>query len=657
MSHGKTYQIVDFEKLDAREPAAAVKTFHVTGKPRQTSCDLFIAGGSMGGVAAAITAVRAGLSVCICEETSWLGGQMTSQGVSAFDENYLVETSGASRSYKDLRNRLRAHYKAMGGKEGTARFEAYLDPGNCWVSRLAFEPKVAVKVLSELLAPEIATGRLKIFLRMAVLSLRKANGSLEAAHCVDLDTGKQIEFRFRFCIDATELGALLPLAGLAYASGAESRAQTGEEHAPEHADPENVQDFTYPFIVEFCPGEKHPIEKPPQYEEFFQSGKFSLLGYAMFENRKSIKADGKELEHLPFWEYRRLIYKGNFPDTAFARDISMINWESNDLRGENIIDAPANLTAERLAHGKNLSLGFLYWMQNEMERDEGGKGYPELKLRSDLLGTTDGVSKYPYIREARRIKALRTLVENDISAVANPGARARHFNDSLGIGLYPIDIHGRQDVPGAGQASRPFQIPASALVQNELKNFLPACKNIGCTHITNGAYRLHPIEWAIGEAAAAFAVEVLASKTDIRRFLKSKRNLRKLQERILAYGSPVFWFDDVNPEDKCFQSVQFCAISSLMTVSDTDLHFRPEDPLTKGEFVDAISRLLHKPASEVSRFIPEFEKSAASPLLLAEFKEAGKHLKLECRDIALLRKDFAEWLYSVAKEHRFFGRN
>ena len=634
---GKTYEILDVEKLDAANPQAAVKTVRVSAKPPSIKCDLLIAGGSMGGVAAALVAARAGLSVCITEETSWLGGQMTSQGVSALDENYLVESSGATRIYKELRNRLRAHYLALGGKEGTNRFTPYLDPGNCWVSRLAFEPKVAVKVLSEMLAPEIEAGRLKIFLRTAVLRLRQANGKIESVLCADLDTQKQVEFLCRFCIDATELGDLFPLAGIPYNSGAESRSQTGEEHAPEKADPNNVQDFTYPFVVEFCAGEKHLIPKPAQYDEFQQQGKFSLLGYAMFEERKT-KKDGKDVHYLPFWEYRRLICKDNFSSRIFPNDIAMINWESNDLREENIIDTPAVLRAERLAHGKNLSMGFLYWMQNEMERDDGGKGYPELKLRSDILGTTDGVSKYPYIRESRRIKARRLLTEQDIVAGANPGARARHFADSLGIGLYPVDIHGKQDVPGAAQSTKPFQIPASAFLQKELRNFLPACKNIGTTHVSNGAYRLHPIEWAIGEAAGALAVEVLSSRSDLQRFLRNKRNLRRVQERIIRAGSALVWFEDISPEDECFEAVQFCSICSLLPIDQSSLKFRPDDDISQTEIDAALTKLLRKPeGAEHKQLLDE---------LYSKRNSKGK----------IKRKTFAHWIYQIAQRERFLGR-
>ena len=449
----KTFQVIDVENLDADHPESSILQFEIKGRPTRIKCDLAIVGGGTGGVAAAITACTSGLNVCLIEETSWLGGQMTAQGVSALDENYLVETTGATRTYQQLREDIRNHYRALGGKDGGARFEPFIDPGNCWVSRLAFEPKVAVKIISRMLQPFIDDGRLKIFLRSAAVELKLKDQRIRIVRCVELDTGRFFDLDCRFCIDASELGDLLPLAGMTYRSGAESRDETGEAHAPELANTHNVQDFTYPFVVEFRDGENHKIPKPPHYDDFNKEGKFSFLGYRMFENSSKLSRNGESVELLPFWEYRRLIARSNFDPRVFPFDIAMINWESNDLRLENIIEPDLQLKAKRLALGKHLSLGFLYWLQNEVERDEGDRGYPELKLRPDILGTADGLSKYPYIRESRRIVPLKTIVESDLTCADNPGARARWCSDSLGIGLYPIDIHGHEDVPGAGQAS------------------------------------------------------------------------------------------------------------------------------------------------------------------------------------------------------------
>ncbi|MFX8657081.1 FAD-dependent oxidoreductase, partial [Acinetobacter baumannii] len=84
---------------------------------------------------------------------------------------------------------------------------------------------------------------------------------------------------------------------------------------------------------------------------------------------------------------------------------------------------------------KQLSLSLLYWLQTE-------RGYRGLRLRPDLTGTADGVAKTPYIREARRIAALKTVREQDVATESHPGAdRAPSFDDSVGIGAYRIDLH------------------------------------------------------------------------------------------------------------------------------------------------------------------------------------------------------------------------
>src|SRR3954454_6511852 len=81
------------------------------GVDRTLECDLLVAGGGMGGCAAALAACRAGRTVILTEETDWLGGQMTSQGVSALDEHRSIETFGGTRSYFELRRLIRDEYR------------------------------------------------------------------------------------------------------------------------------------------------------------------------------------------------------------------------------------------------------------------------------------------------------------------------------------------------------------------------------------------------------------------------------------------------------------------------------------------------------------------------------------------------------------------
>jgi hypothetical protein len=647
----RLFEVVDVQQLRSADPESAVKTFLLGKKPKIIYCDVFIAGGGTGGVAAALGAAREGATVCITEETDWLGGQMTSQGVSALDENNMVETTGANLSYQQLRTAIRNHYLQLNGISESAKSNAHLNPGNNWVSWLSFEPKIAVQKLEEILEQRKKT--IHVYLRHKVVDLKLAQGRVSSALAVDLDSGRFVEFRPRYLVDATELGDMLPLADVPYASGAESRRETGEEHAPEQEHPENVQDFVYPFVIEFRPGEKHLIPKPANYERFKQHEKFSFMGYKMFEN------NGK---NLPFWDYRRLVAKDNFPG-AYPFDISMINWESNDLRGENIIDQQPRTMAERLGLAKDLSLGFLYWLQTEAARDDGGVGFPELFLRADILGSDDGLSKYPYIRESRRIKARRTIVEADIASATNSGARAKLFKDSVGIGLYPIDIHGHQDVPGAGQASKPFQIPLAALIQDKVRNLLPACKNIGTTHVTNGAYRLHPVEWAIGEAVGHLAAYCLRNGTTPGRVSSNLLKTRQLQLELLQHGIPLYWFDDVPTDHPQFVAIQFCTLIGVMPAPVDNLHFRPEDLITKREAADTIAGIHSSAAPHIKRLpAPELDHlHADGQLTCAELIDLAGHPALrspveELSDEKLTRARFAEWVYQLMSSARYLGR-
>src|SRR6476620_6683251 len=178
-------------------------------------------------------------------------------------------------------------------------------------------------------------------------------------------------------------------------------------------------------------------------------------------------------------------------------------------------------------------------MQTEAPRPDGKAGWKGLRLRNDLVGTDDGLAKYPYIRESRRIKAEFTVLEKHVGTDARmkaTGAKredvtAERFRDTVGVGSYRIDLH-----PSSGGdnyidiSSLPFQIPLGALLPVRVENLLPACKNLGVTHITNGCYRLHPVEWNSGEAAGALAAFCWKRKEPPRQVRKDARLLAAFQQ-------------------------------------------------------------------------------------------------------------------------------
>ena len=574
------------------DPSIAVVRVGDLKPTRVIECDILIVGGGTGGVAAALAAARRGRTVHMLEETDWIGGQLTAQGVCALDEHEHIEAFGGTASYYELRNALRDHYRTFANDAGNA---PHFNPGNCWVTRVAFEPRVAVDAMMGLLRPHIESGRLTIHLRSKAAAVEVEGDRIASVTAVGLESRRAVQFRASLVLDATELGDLLPLAGVEHRVGAETIAETGEPHAqPDAVKPHCVQSFTYTLGLERRPvGERHVIQQPKRYQHFRASQPYSLtievhggeiygeesgrLAYKVFDAMPGTKGG--------LWTYRRLVDANQFR-SQYPRDLTMINWPGNDYREARITEGDAWANAAALQDAKRASLGFLYWLQTEAPATGDRKGAPELRLEPAIMGTSDGLCKYPYIRECRRIRALETIVEQDVSADFQQGPRAAHFEDSVGLGWYPIDIHraGPDDV-GTSCRTKPFQIPLGALIPIRVQNLIAANKNIGTTHITNGCYRLHPIEWNIGEAAGALAAFSLDHAT-LPAAIASHAQLRsRFQASLLGEGVPLAWTIDVGPDHPAFTAAQQLHMSQV-SARTGDLEFKPDAPVSAREWRD-----------------------------------------------------------------------
>ncbi|WP_159470518.1 FAD-dependent oxidoreductase [Dyadobacter sp. 3J3] len=532
----------------------------VSGKTK-LNADVVIAGGGLGGCAAALAALRNGLSVILTEETDWVGGQLSQQGVPP-DEHIWIETHGATQLYRDFRTAIRQYYIRNYPLTESAKNRKNLNPGDGSVSKLCHEPRVAVAVLNELFAPYISTGKLTLLLEHKVISASTDQNQVKALEAINLKSNAKFILSAPYFVDATEMGDLLPLTGTEFVTGTEAKSETNELHAPEKADPENNQAFTVCFAIDYVPGENHLIEKPKQYEFWKNfvpkmtkpwSGKLLDLSYS---NPKTLepKALGFHPEGLMMgdmlnlWNYRRIINKENFNKGTYAGDITIVNWPQNDYFLGNLIGASEKDSKKYFEGGKQLSLSLLYWLQTEAPRPDGGKGWPGIRLRKDIMGTEDGLAKYPYIRESRRIRAVFTIKEEHVGAdnrVLITGKKdntAAEFYDSVGVGYYHIDLH--PSTSGNNYidfGSLPFQIPLGALLPKRMENLLPANKNIGTTHITNGCYRLHPVEWSIGESVGLLITYALDRKVIPKAVREKEELLKEFQEFIKKQGVETHW--------------------------------------------------------------------------------------------------------------------
>lgn len=493
---------------------------------REMYAPLVIIGGGLGGVAAAIAAARLGTPVLLTEEAEWLGGQVSSQAVPP-DEHEWIEELRISPSYSEFRKRIRDHYRVHYPLSARARADEFLNPGAGFVSRLCHEPRVAALVIQEMLSPLVAGGLVTVLAGHRPIAVTRVGALIRSVAVSNLRTDEQVVLHGRVFIDATELGDLLELGEIDHVIGAESSVETGEMHAPSVADPFDQQAITWCAALEFRGGEDHTIPRPARYQHwkdtvapFWPGSQLSWEDVEPITLQRRLRPlfdrDPREGEYSAdrdLWHYRRVLARQNLEPEWPSGDVTIVNWPHVDYWERPLLGVSASERELALDESRGLTLAFIHWMQTEAPRIGGGHGYPELKLRGDVTGTTDGLAQSVYVRESRRIRALFTVTEAHIGrAMRGEGAGSEIFKDAIGIGYYRIDLH-----PSTSGRSYvdidcyPFQIPLGALIPVGVGNLLAGNKNIGTTHITNGAYRLHPVEWSIGEAAGALAVFSMAT--------------------------------------------------------------------------------------------------------------------------------------------------
>jgi hypothetical protein len=473
--------------------------------------DVLIIGGSTSGTSAGIAAARLGVKTLIVEETPWIGGMFTSQGVGACDGNDNLP----SGIWSEFREALRSHY---GGAKA-------LETG--WVSNTLFEPSVGNMIFNTIASKE---NNLEIIHGFFISDIIKV-GNLVKGAVFKNEEGKMLEVTAKVTIDATDIGESLKMAGADYRLGMDSKKETLEANAPQQAN-DIVQDLTWVAILkDFGPNADKTIAKPSNYNPINFKG-------SCVETVDNIKID-----------CNKMLDYGKLPNNKY-----MINWptKGNDVY-LNVVELSREDRNRELLQARNYTLQFVYFIQNEL-------GFKHLGLADDEFKTSDLMAYAPYHREGRRLKGVSFFTYNH---VAEPYKQKEAFyRTGISVGDYPVDHHHKQNpnAPDLGFPPVPsYSIPLGALIPEKVDGLVVSDKAISVSNLINGATRLQPVVLLTGQAAGTLAAMAVKDKKEVREV-----SIRKVQQSLLdqkAFIMPLF---DVKPTEPDFETLQKIAATGIL---------------------------------------------------------------------------------------------
>ena len=465
--------------------------------------DIIIVGGGTSGIASAIQSSRLGSKTLLIEESNWLGGMMTSAGVSAMDGNYKMP----SGFLKEFRDSLVSHYGHLDS----------LKTG--WVSNLMFEPSIGNRILKDIAGSE---KNLTILYGTTIDKVDKDKK-------FTLKTKENsVTYKSKILIDATELGDLIPKLNLPYFIGMDSSKRFKEDIAPEFSN-DIVQDLTYVMILKDF-GKPMTINQPKNYNknEFICS----------YDSGECNEQDKK------LWSNEKLISYGQLPNKKY-----MINWpiNGNDFY-VNSIEMNDEQRFINYEKAKEKSLRFLYFIQTEM-------GFSNLSIDYDEYPSKDGLPLIPYHRESRRSIGKVTLTLNDIKS---PYTQQNSlYRTGIAVGDYPVDHHhgaysNYSNLPKLDFYPVPsYSVPIGSLVPENIDNFIVIEKSISVSNLVNGTSRLQPVVMQIGQASGVLASLAILKKKNINQI-----KIREVQSEILKNSGYILPYVDVDSEDLNFISYQ-----------------------------------------------------------------------------------------------------
>ncbi|MBQ9723218.1 MAG: FAD-dependent oxidoreductase [Bacteroidales bacterium] len=508
--------------------------------------DVLVIGGGASGVCAGLQAARMGVNTVILEETPWLGGMLTSAGVSCVDGNYKLR-SGIFGEFTDSL---------------AARYGGYPSLQTGWVSNINFDPHVGQEIFTSMTEAESAY--LTVERNAEWKSVRTVNDRKEVIF-VDEDGRKRL-ISAKVLIDATELGDVAKACGVAYRIGMDSSSETGESIAPENAN-DVIQDMTFvAFLKDYGPDADMTIDKPEGYDpSLFADSCLNPLSDGVAETGQTV------------WSPEMMITYGRTPGGRY-----MINWPiyGNDWYA-NVIDASPEERRAAYDDARNFTLCFVYFIQTQL-------GMKNLGLADDVFPTEDRLPFFPYHRESRRIRGEAFFTMD--AAAAPYGYEKPYYRTGIAVGDYAVDHHHFRhpqwrSLPDLHFYPIPsFNVPMGVLLPEDSDGLIVAEKSVSVSNLINGATRLQPVVMQLGQAAGVIAA--LAAEKDVP--VKAV-SVRDVQSVLLDAGGYIMPYLDLPKSHPHFKAVQRIGATGILRGEgrnvgwENQTWFRTADPLLAEE--------------------------------------------------------------------------
>ena len=517
----------------------------------QKHVDVLVVGGGASGISAAIQSARMGVQTLVVEETPWIGGMLTSAGVSCVDGNYNMR-GGIFGEFADS---LALRY---GGWDA-------LKTG--WVSNINFEPNVGQEIFTNM--AEACGSKLEMKRRTRMVEVIKDGGIWKVT--LEDAGGKESVVTADVLIDGTELGDVAKACGVEYRIGMEASSQTGEAIAPEKAN-DVIQDLTYVVMLkDYGPGADMTIDKPQDYDP------------APFYNSALNPKNTENTTGQTLWTPEMMITYGKTPGGKY-----MINWPiyGNDYY-VNTIEMTPEERNEAYAKAKNFTLQFIYFIQTEL-------GKKNLGIADDVFPTEDGMALMPYHRESRRIAGEAFFT---VDAAASPYEyKYPYYRTGVAVGDYAVDHHhfrhpDWRNLPDLEFYPIPsFNVPMGVMLpeQDNVSNLIVAEKSVSVSNLINGATRLQPVVMQLGQAAGVIAALSQYQGADVKDV-----SVRSVQNVLLEAGCYIMPYLDLPKDHEHFKALQRIGATGILRGEGRNVGwanqtwFRADDSLLAEEIYDA----------------------------------------------------------------------